>query len=242
MLEKCLPKTPMQRLDSIEKQIVDLKEFLVSDKDSLDDQPFLTKNNTPLYYKVFIFCVFFFLLCKYLTDLFHFNSKMLFEQLNAVFTTTGENSLFVNQDEENSIDLLTRFANSFKLCIDFIPKSGKNTKAVAMKQGKRFIDFFTTEHLKIVGENLKDSKEAAVGVLRVLQYGTRLLQSTCNDTKAEKDAGMMAIVPGLKRSLERFVFEIKSMLSANGALNAFFVGKYCLSSHNSAIKIFKAYY
>lgn len=151
--------------------------------------------------------------------------QMLFEQLNMIFTDTSENSLFKIQQEESPLDLLGRFAKSFKLCIDFIPKSVKSTKSVAMKQGKRFIDFFITEHLKIVSKHLKESKEETVGVLRVLQYGTRLLQSTCNDTKAEKDAGMMAIVPGLKRSLERLVFEMKTVLSNNGALGAFFVGK-----------------
>ena len=132
--------------------------------------------------------------------------KILFKQVIEL-----TNNLDIEEDKV--LDEITKITKNFHGLISFIQKkSEKNVISIALKQGKKYLDLFSKKVFPILSSNFKYNKDKIVSIFTVLQKGTRLLQYACNDTKMNKDSGLMASVPPLKRSLEQLLYLVKGLV------------------------------
>ncbi|PWZ14854.1 Acylpyruvase FAHD1, mitochondrial [Zea mays] len=90
--------------------------------------------------------------------------------------------------------------------------------AMAVKHGGKFIDTF------LKGEELSVADEIMLIQLKQLQKGTRIIQSICSDAKGNKRTMITSKVPPAKRSMERFLFQVKALLHSCSAEKEFQMG------------------
>ncbi|KAG1473756.1 hypothetical protein G6F56_000766 [Rhizopus delemar] len=118
--------------------------------------------------------------------------------------------LFKNTDQDPEIILVRngRVVKIFERITYYVKiKEQRLLIAVLLKTGKLFIDQFTKH-------SIPD-----------LQASTRVLQIICSHVKVLKDVSLSAYVPPLKKSLETVIYQVKILVTRNGApTSAFFMG------------------
>jgi Fanconi anemia group D2 protein len=95
--------------------------------------------------------------------------------------------------------------------------------SIAIKQGRRFVDVICG-FLSFVSVQFTTHREIVMTGIRLMQVGTRNLQAMCEHGKRERDVSVTAVVPFVKRSLEDFMYGVKSMFQQHQLLSAFKVG------------------
>lgn len=167
-----------------------LKAWIEKDVELLERNEFLSKETFPVYYRV------------------------LFGEITKVLSRIKDYT-----DDESAFEILLRICELFVMSVDVIVSiQEKSVVSTALKSGKKFIDLFN-KHLPFFKRNFSaykgkqsvdNSVDKTVKIFKVLQRSTRQLQFACNDSKISKEKGLISSVPGLKRSLEKFVYEVKA--------------------------------
>jgi len=153
----------------------------------------------------------------FVKDTFPTYYKVAFEHINLVAQSIKD----MPADQYETIE---RVVHNFVKIVDIISKfQDKTVLSVALKRGKVFIDTFL-KLLPTLRENFKNFMDKTVKIFRSMQKATRMLQTACNETKTSKEIGLMASVPGLKCSLEKFLYEVKTLFVNNEVQQAFTIG------------------
>ena len=107
--------------------------------------------------------------------------------------------------KHNALVTVTMMTNVLKHMRSFVDIVNKN------------MDFF---------ENFFASREEEVcQFFKVLQSSTRQVHNICAYGKNEKkNSAVAALIPGIKKSLEEFIYRVKGMLLANGREDLFWLG------------------
>ncbi|KAJ3397557.1 Fanconi anemia group D2 protein [Lobulomyces angularis] len=200
LLQKFIGNIPEdeKKLDMIRYHVnTVLKSYAVGNEEVLRKNPFLFKDNFAVYYKI------------------------LFVELNNVSV-----NLKVEENNENHLELMEQIVKTFVNLIDLIKIQSVNKLIlnVALKKGKSFIDIFLKVLFPILKKNFKHFKDKSTTVLKACQIGTRILQTACNESKVARDTNLLSSVPGLKKSLEMLLYQVKIMLADQGFSSAWFMG------------------
>lgn len=94
----------------------------------------------------------------------------------------------------------------------------------SLKYGRQFVEIFSRLALPLIGRNLGQQKDRVSNILKSLQAGTRMLQNVCAHAKSFKDTTLTGAVPLMRKTLETFIFTVKSMLSKHNHLDALWIG------------------
>jgi len=124
--------------------------------------------------------------------------------------------------------LAQRSAGAVKACSRLVQivklhESKLAVQAAAVKHAGRFIELFM-KSLAFWEDHWNEHKERFTGMVKELQKGTRLLQVICCEGKSRKERVMVTKVPGLKRTLERFIFRMKAFFHGTDLVNNFWMG------------------
>ncbi|ONM27766.1 Fanconi anemia group D2 protein homolog isoform X1 [Zea mays] len=95
--------------------------------------------------------------------------------------------------------------------------------AMAVKHGGKFIDTFL-KAFNFLERHFEQHNDTIVKMLKQLQKGTRIIQSICSDAKGNKRTMITSKVPPAKRSMERFLFQVKALLHSCSAEKEFQMG------------------
>ncbi|KAF8040824.1 hypothetical protein BT93_B2908 [Corymbia citriodora subsp. variegata] len=97
------------------------------------------------------------------------------------------------------------------------------THAMAVKYGGKFVDSFLKvfEFLEV---QFQEHQELVIQLVKELQKATRTLQTLCSEAKGLKQMSITTKIPATKRSLERLLFRVKSLLHNSSSECAFWMG------------------
>ncbi|XP_066554205.1 Fanconi anemia group D2 protein isoform X1 [Amia ocellicauda] len=95
---------------------------------------------------------------------------------------------------------------------------------VCLKYGRLFVEAFLKLGMPLLDFSFKKHKEDVQNLLKTFQLSTRQLHHMCGHSKIRQDTGLTNHVPGLKKSLEQFVYRVKAMLILNNCKEAFWLG------------------
>jgi Fanconi anemia group D2 protein len=90
-----------------------------------------------------------------------------------------------------------------------------------VKDGRIFVEVFTKKWIPYLEKHFKQHHKPIVKLLKSLQKGTRGMQVICGHGKAEKELGIAASVPAIKKSLESLMYSVKLMLTNAGFEKSF---------------------
>ncbi|KDD74192.1 hypothetical protein H632_c1500p1 [Helicosporidium sp. ATCC 50920] len=102
--------------------------------------------------------------------------------------------------------------------------SRRQVHALALRLGPRFVDAFQRLLPWWRAGRLQELPGSFERLVRDVQRGTRVLQVLCAQGKAARAAGLAARVPACKRSVERFAFKIRLLLTQAQRVGAFWMG------------------
>uniref|UniRef100_A0A3Q3GXC8 FA complementation group D2 n=1 Tax=Kryptolebias marmoratus TaxID=37003 RepID=A0A3Q3GXC8_KRYMA len=95
---------------------------------------------------------------------------------------------------------------------------------VCLKYGRLFLESFLKLGMPLLDFSFKKHKEDVQSLLKTFQLSTRQLHHMCGHSKIHQDTSLTNHVPGLKKSLELFVYRVKAMLMLNNCQEAFWMG------------------
>lgn len=93
-----------------------------------------------------------------------------------------------------------------------------------LKFSQMFLKLFLQHGMPMVEKCLKTHKDRVITLLRSVQVTTRFLHNLCCQSKSAKQAGIVALIPGLRQSVESFNYYVKGALAANNCSSAFWLG------------------
>ncbi len=93
-----------------------------------------------------------------------------------------------------------------------------------VKYSRMFLEAFLKNCMPLLDRLFKNERAECIRLLKDIQQSTRLMQHVCSYSKIHKDTVLARQVPALKRSLEAFVYRVKTMLALNDAVDAFWFG------------------
>ncbi|KAJ4705684.1 Fanconi anemia group D2 protein [Melia azedarach] len=95
--------------------------------------------------------------------------------------------------------------------------------AMAVKYGGKFVDFFlkTFDFLQV---HFQTHNEIIIQLVKELQKATRTIQILCSEAKGLKQTVITGKIPGTKRSMERFLFHVKTLLHTTSSGCTFWMG------------------
>ncbi|TRY62096.1 hypothetical protein TCAL_01763 [Tigriopus californicus] len=105
-----------------------------------------------------------------------------------------------------------------------VQSSNRGLLRFALKYSRLLLDHFLKHGMPVVDRMFRKSREDSITLLKNMQQSTRLLQHACSHSKIFKDVSLAKHVPMLKKTLETFVYRVKSMLALNDAVDAFWLG------------------
>ncbi|EER97998.2 Fanconi anemia group D2 protein homolog [Sorghum bicolor] len=130
--------------------------------------------------------------------------------------------------ERGSVDtILQEIQKSVEAFVSLIGMCKAHEKvsmhAMAVKHGGKFIDTFL-KAFSFLETHFEQHNGTIVKMLRILQKATRIIQSICSDAKGNKRTMITSKVPPAKRSMERFLFQVKALLHNCSAEKEFQMG------------------
>lgn len=90
-----------------------------------------------------------------------------------------------------------------------------------VKNGRLFVEVFNKQWMLYLGEHFREYNRTTVNLLKMVQKGTRQMQTVCSVAKAEKDVGITSLVPQVKKSLESLIYHVKLIMQERGYGAAF---------------------
>ncbi|KAI8476445.1 MAG: Fanconi anaemia protein FancD2 nuclease-domain-containing protein [Monoraphidium minutum] len=95
--------------------------------------------------------------------------------------------------------------------------------AQAIKLGAKHIDHLLRA-LPFWRAAYADRGGELVALIRDTQKGTKVMQTICNEAKAKRSAPLLSKAPAAKKSLERFIYEVKALFHELGEKDAVWIG------------------
>ncbi|KAK4833935.1 hypothetical protein QYF36_013666 [Acer negundo] len=98
-----------------------------------------------------------------------------------------------------------------------------NLRAMAVKYGGKFVDFFLKafDFLQI---HFQTHSEIIIQLVKDLQKATRTIQILCSEAKGLKQTVITSKIPYTKRSMERFLFRVKALFHTTSSGCTFWMG------------------
>uniref|UniRef100_A0ACD5UPL3 Uncharacterized protein n=1 Tax=Avena sativa TaxID=4498 RepID=A0ACD5UPL3_AVESA len=113
---------------------------------------------------------------------------------------------------ENVLDEIVKSVNVFVRLINMCKTHEKVAMhAMAVKYGGRFMDAFL-KAFNFLETQFGQHGEDIVKMIKDLQKATRIIQTICAEAKGYKRTMITSKIPAAKRSMERFVFQVKALL------------------------------
>ncbi|GMG98870.1 hypothetical protein Nepgr_000710 [Nepenthes gracilis] len=95
--------------------------------------------------------------------------------------------------------------------------------AMAVKYGGKFVDSFLRA-FEFLQTHFGNHSELIVLLVKELQKATRTIQTLCSEAKGLKQTTITTKIPATKRSMERFLFHVKSLLHTTSGGCTFWMG------------------
>ncbi|RLM86813.1 hypothetical protein C2845_PM04G02790 [Panicum miliaceum] len=95
--------------------------------------------------------------------------------------------------------------------------------AMAVKHGGKYIDTFL-KAFNLLETQFKEHNAIILKMLKELQKATRTIQTICSEAKGYKRTMITSKVPPAKRSLEKFLFQVKALLHNCSTEKKFWMG------------------
>ncbi|XP_042478961.1 Fanconi anemia group D2 protein homolog isoform X2 [Macadamia integrifolia] len=117
--------------------------------------------------------------------------------------------------------LLMRLRQSVNVVVSLVNMCRTHEKvtvhAMAVKYGGKFIDSFL-KVFDFLQTYFRAHDDTIIQLVKELQKATRTIQTLCSEAKGLKQTSITTKIPATKRSLERFLFQVKSLLhnTSNG--------------------------
>lgn len=113
---------------------------------------------------------------------------------------------------ENVMDEILKSVNVFVSLTNICKIHEKVTMhAMAVKYGGRFIDAFL-KAFNFLETQFGQHGDVIVQMIKELQKATRIIQTICAEAKGYKRTMITSKIPATKRSMERFLFQVKALL------------------------------
>ncbi|CAL5076803.1 unnamed protein product [Urochloa decumbens] len=130
--------------------------------------------------------------------------------------------------ERGSTDtILEEIQKSVEVFVSLIEKCKSHEKvsmhAMAVKHGGKYIDTFL-KAFNFLETQFKDHNAIILKMLKELQKATRIIQTICSEAKGYKRTMITSKVPPAKRSMERFLFQVKALLHNCSTEKKFWMG------------------
>ncbi|RCV09513.1 hypothetical protein SETIT_2G035600v2 [Setaria italica] len=130
--------------------------------------------------------------------------------------------------ERGSIDtILEEIQKSVKVFVSLIEKCKTHEKvsmhAMAVKHGGKYIDTFL-KAFNFLETQFKEHNAIILQMLKELQKATRIIQTICAEAKGYKRTMITSKIPPAKRSMERFLFQVKALLHNCSTEKKFWMG------------------
>ncbi|BAF20829.2 Os07g0154400 [Oryza sativa Japonica Group] len=103
--------------------------------------------------------------------------------------------------------------------------------AMAVKHGGRFVDTFL-KAFNFLETHFGQHNDIILQMIKSLQKATKTIQTICAEAKGHKRTMITSKIPVAKRSLERFVFQVKALLHNCSTEETFWMGTYILCTPN----------
>ncbi|XP_062522638.1 Fanconi anemia group D2 protein-like isoform X2 [Corticium candelabrum] len=128
----------------------------------------------------------------------------------------------VQSDRLLELDIIVRV---FHILVKIVKSfDARGLVSSALKIGRSFLDTFLRFGMPVLERVFKTNKDDVLALLKNLQLSTRSLQHFCGHSKVAKNMQLVNHVPGLKKTLEAFVFRVKAMLAIHNCQEAFWLG------------------
>lgn len=95
--------------------------------------------------------------------------------------------------------------------------------AMAVKHGGRFVDTFL-KAFNFLETHFGQHNDIILQMIKSLQKATKTIQTICAEAKGHKRTMITSKIPVAKRSLERFVFQVKALLHNCSTEETFWMG------------------
>ena len=172
---------------------------------SVDTHPTLTKTSMPIYYK------------SLLSNVNH-HFKTLVSESKSVEAAQAVRRIVV--DAQKAVDSMKKLMNITK-------NSTRGLNALvygALKSGKQFVELYI-KFLPFIETRFSSTyRTSLLQMVKNVQNVTRQMQYLCNHGKMVKSHLLAKMVPGVKKTLEEFLFKMKCVLEKTGQIEAFWVG------------------
>ncbi|KAL6647037.1 hypothetical protein ACP70R_014474 [Stipagrostis hirtigluma subsp. patula] len=125
---------------------------------------------------------------------------------------------------ENILEEIKKSVNVFVSLIYMCKTHEKvSMHAMAVKYGGRFVETFL-KAFNFLETHFTQHKDITMTTLKDLQQATRTIQTICAEAKGYKRTMITSNVPVAKRSLERFLFQVKALLHSCSTEHSFKIG------------------
>lgn len=95
--------------------------------------------------------------------------------------------------------------------------------AMAIKYGGKFVDSFL-KVFDFLRTQFEKHNELIIELVKDLQKATRTIQTLCSEAKSLKQTVIASKIPATKRSMERFLFQVKALLHTTASGCTFWMG------------------
>ncbi|PIA39633.1 hypothetical protein AQUCO_02600232v1 [Aquilegia coerulea] len=146
--------------------------------------------------------------------------RALFEENHAILNklvkeVTLQEKSRVNIQVESVKALLIKLHQSVKVVVSLVNVCKTHDKvavhAMAVKYGGKFVDSFL-KVFDFLQAHFQAHGEIIIQLVKELQKATRTIQTLCSEAKGSKRTMITSKIPATKRSMERFLFQVKALL------------------------------
>ncbi|KAK4802232.1 hypothetical protein SAY86_000435 [Trapa natans] len=138
--------------------------------------------------------------------------------LNALVKEILSSKPIATMGSECARKLLMKLQLSVNVVVSLVNISRTHDKvsvhAMAVKYGGKFIDSFL-KAFDFLQAYFQVHNELIVQLVRELQKATRTIQTLCSEAKGMKQMAITSKIPTTKRSLERFLFQVKALVASS---------------------------
>ncbi|KAJ0982639.1 hypothetical protein J5N97_010894 [Dioscorea zingiberensis] len=130
-------------------------------------------------------------------------------------------------NQRNPAEVLKKLRQSVNVVVSLISMCKIHEKvivhAIAVKYGGRFVDTFL-KVFDFLQAHFKEHNDIIIQMVKELQKATRIIQTLCSEAKGSKRTMITSKIPATKRSMERFVFQVKALLHNTSNGSTFWMG------------------
>ncbi|KAK9093470.1 hypothetical protein Syun_028381 [Stephania yunnanensis] len=123
--------------------------------------------------------------------------------------------------------LLTKLRQSVNVVVSLVNLCKTHDKilvhAMAVKHGGKYVDSFI-KVFDFLQVHFESHGEVIIQLVKELQKATRIMQTLCSEAKGSRRTAITSRIPATKRSMERFLFQVKGLLHNTSSGCTFWMG------------------